>query len=339
MSRRLVAFLGGAIMLAMAVLVARVFREPISPLPGEETAQVGDSVSGSLQTAPQASLPSPLPSPDAMRMTSGDSSALPVTRVEAQPTVPAGVASVVEASASAPVQVTEAPVPPGATTDTVKLPAAPQDAAPSLEAQAESGKGKGASPASPAPAPAAQPAPEVSAPAAPAPQAGTPPAPDTEKGRPSSSAGAAPAAKAQAAASASPASSPSAAASSSAGTSDSGLKPGTLVTKSSLPARAGTRVVTGAVLTMDGDVVTLKLQGNDAMRGKAFMLTEPDRVVLDLEGDWKMEVPRVPSNRMVKALRTGRQGAATRLVFDMRVKPVKVDVTKPGASSLELTIR
>ena len=117
------------------------------------------------------------------------------------------------------------------------------------------------------------------------------------------------------------------------------IKPGTLVTKSSLPAKAGGQVVTSAVLTMDGDVVTLNLKGTSAMRGKTFMLVEPDRVVLDIEGDWKVEAPRVPSNRMVRALRVGSQDTATRLVFDMRVKPVKVKVTNPDADSLELTIR
>lgn len=350
MSRRLVVFLGGAIMLAMAVLVARMFREHVSPLPGEEVAQVGNSVSGSLQTAPQASLPSPLPPPDAMRMSSGDSAALPVTQVEARPALSAGVAPVVEDSPSGSVQVTEAPVPAAASAGAVELPVAPQDAAPSANREPQAGAGTGSSaeksPASPASAPAAQPAPKSAAPAsgAPARQTAVAPAPALAQSgnKPAASANAGPAAQTgtsatSAAKASAPSSTPSA--SSASGTSDKALKPGTLVTRSSLPAKAGARIVTAAVLTMDGDVVTLNLQGSDAIQGKAFMLTEPDRVVLDIEGDWKVEVPRVPSNRMVKALRTGSQGKATRLVFDMKVKPVRVNVAKSGASSLELTIR
>lgn len=120
---------------------------------------------------------------------------------------------------------------------------------------------------------------------------------------------------------------------------DKPLKPGTLVTKSSLPAKAGVRVVESATLTMDGDVVTLNLRGVAPMRGKSFMLTGPDRVVLDIDGDWKVEAPRVPSNRMVRSLRVGTQDKATRLVFDMRVTPLKVKVTNPTPDSLELTIR
>lgn len=351
MSRRLVVFLGGAIMLAMAVMVARMFREPVSSLPGEEVAQVGNSVSGSLQDAPQASLPSPLPSPDAMRMSSGDSAALPVTQVEARPALPAGVAPVVEDSASGSGQVTEAPAPAAAPADAVELPATPQGVAPSANREARPGSvaepggspSAGKSPASPALAPAASPAPEAAAPVpgTPARQAATASAPDaaqsTDKAEASVSVGSA--AKTAAASSVSSSSSSSPSSSPASGASDKTLKPGTLVTKSSLPAKAGARVVTAAVLTMDGDVVTLNLQGSGAMQGKAFMLTGPDRVVLDIEGEWKVEIPRVPSNRMVKALRTGRQGTATRLVFDMKVKPARVNVAKPGADSLELTIR
>lgn len=331
-SRRLVMFLCFIIMLALAVVVARLFSDPVPPVASEEVAPVGDSVSGSLQTEPQVSLPSPLPSPDAMVMSSGDSTRLPVTQVVETPSaLPAAPAPEVSDVPPGSVLVTEAPAPAGA----VELPAGPRDAASSAarEDQSKPAADEGASPASSTPTPAAQPVPEVStASATPAPdgsssQAAAPPAPDGAQGGDN-----APSARAGSAVKA-PAAPPAP------GKSDKALKPGTLVTKSTLPGKAGARVVTTAVLTMDGDVVTLNLEGNSAMRGKSFMLTGPDRVVLDIEGEWQVEAPRVPSNRMVKVLRTGRQGAATRLVFDMRVKPVKVNVTNPGANSLELTIR
>lgn len=253
-----------------------------------------------------------------------------MTHVEPQAEGPTGVAPVVKDSTFGSVQVTEPPA-----SSAVPAAVKPEDgdkapssssASPPEHPARETDKSRG--PTVPAPEkiePAAQSAPsstsdkpEVTPPSASA-------GPEVE-GKPASSPASAPTPAAPAA-------------SDKGGKADKPLKPGTLVTKSSLPAKAGGQVVTSAVLTMDGDVVTLNLKGTSAMRGKTFMLVEPDRVVLDIEGDWKVEAPRVPSNRMVRALRVGSQDTATRLVFDMRVKPVKVKVTNPDADSLELTIR
>ncbi len=330
MSRKWVLFLCAVIMLALALVVARVFREPLPPLSGEDVAQVGDSVSGPLQAAPQTPLPSPLPSPEAMIMSSGDSGDLPVTHVEPQAEGPTGVAPVVKDSTFGSVQVTE---PPASFRRSCRRKPEDGDKAPSSSSASppehparETDKSRGSTvPAPEKIEPAAQSAPsstsdkpEVTPPSASA-------GPEVE-GKPASSPASAPTPAAPAA-------------SDKGGKADKPLKPGTLVTKSSLPAKAGGQVVTSAVLTMDGDVVTLNLKGTSAMRGEDLMLVEPDRVVLDIEGDWKVEAPRVPSNRMVRALRVGSQDTATRLVFDMRVKPVKVKVTNPDADSLELTIR
>lgn len=308
MSRKWVLFLSAVIMLALALVVARVFREPLPPLAGNGAVQVGDSVTGPLQTAPAEPLPSPLPPPEAMLMSSGDSASLPVTTVEPQIGEPAGVAPVVRDSTSGSGLVTEPPRAPSA------LPPSSAD------------KTEPAS--SPAPI-----APGAEAPASPAPET----APPTRAVKPEDGDQPAPSVPSAAASESAPAPSPPPAVPDA--KADKPLKPGTLVTKSSLPAKAGSLVVTSATLAMDGDVVTLTLQGTGAMRGKTFILAGPDRVVLDIEGDWKMEAPRVPSNRMVRSLRVGARDQATRLVFDMRVKPLKVKVAHPAADSLELTIR
>ena len=69
------------------------------------------------------------------------------------------------------------------------------------------------------------------------------------------------------------------------------------------------------------------------------MLPSPDRVVLDIAGDWKLAVPRVPSNRMLRELRLGARGDGIRLVADMRVKPNKATLKQAGSRVLELRIR
>ncbi len=179
-------------------------------------------------------------------------------------------------------------------------------------------------------------------------QPSTPPAPEAAKPAPPAAAESAPAKPAPAApdpAAAQPAAEPSvpqaSATSAASATSGQAAAPerAPLVSKTSLPAKAGINVVTSATLTMDGDTVVLRLQGNAPLRGKAFLMGGPDRAVLDLQGVWSAEAPKVTSNRMVQALRVGNQGQTTRFVFDMRVKPGKVSLKQVNDKTLELTIR
>lgn len=117
------------------------------------------------------------------------------------------------------------------------------------------------------------------------------------------------------------------------------VRPGTIVTRGTLPAQSGKQVVTSSTLTMDGDVVTLRLEANSPIKGKSFILASPDRVVLDLSGSWKLAAPRVPSNRMLRELRVGAREDGIRLVFDMRVKPSSATVKQISSKVLELRIR
>lgn len=117
------------------------------------------------------------------------------------------------------------------------------------------------------------------------------------------------------------------------------VRPGTIVTRGTLPAQSGKQVVTSSTLTMDGDVVTLRLEANSPIKGKSFILASPDRVVLDLSESWKLAAPRVPSNRMLRELRVGAREDGIRLVFDMRVKPSSATVKQISSKVLELRIR
>lgn len=309
MSRKLFVPVSVIVMLVLALVVVRFFREPV---PEQEAPVVGsvagNTVTGPLEQAPLSPAAPPLPPASSMIMTSGDGADLPVSDVEPPSgEAPSSVASVTGEVSSGAAVVTEAPRPP--------VPAAEK-----TEAENRPGVAGTEGAAS------------VSDP-------GTPAAP-TGAARPAAS----PAPEAAPAASAKPAPEKAPAATPSAGQprrndEEMTRKPGTLVTESSLPARAGSPVITSARLTMDGDVVTLRLSGSQQLKGSAFLLREPDRVVLDLEGSWRVEAPRVPSNRMVKALRVGGQAEATRLVFDMKVKPVKAWVTQVDARTLELRIR
>lgn len=117
------------------------------------------------------------------------------------------------------------------------------------------------------------------------------------------------------------------------------LKANALVTSSSLEATASANVITKATLSMDGDQVQLLLVGSHALHGASFILDNPDRIVFDISGIWKMTVPRLISNRMVRDLRLGQTNSKTRLVFDMRVVPKSSEVLQISDNEIVLIFK
>ena len=98
------------------------------------------------------------------------------------------------------------------------------------------------------------------------------------------------------------------------------------------------RVVTSAKYAMKGSLIKLVLHGNAPMVGNFYVLTQPDRVVLDLAGNWDVELPKVPSNRLIASARVGQHDDKTRLVFDMK-NTGKVALVPLNRNALELRIQ
>jgi len=98
------------------------------------------------------------------------------------------------------------------------------------------------------------------------------------------------------------------------------------------------RVVTSTRFAMQGSLIKLVILGNSPMVGHYSILKDPDRVVLDLAGMWKITPPRVPSNRLIRAVRVGLHEDKTRLVFDMKTTG-KVTLVPLDRNALELRIQ
>jgi hypothetical protein len=116
------------------------------------------------------------------------------------------------------------------------------------------------------------------------------------------------------------------------------LSPVEDVLVSSDPAKTYDRVVTSAKFSMKGSLIKLTLRGNSPMIGHFYVLEDPDRVVLDLAGNWQIEVPKVPSNRLIGAVRVGQHEDKTRLVFDMK-NTGRVALVPLNRNALELRIQ
>ncbi len=66
----------------------------------------------------------------------------------------------------------------------------------------------------------------------------------------------------------------------------------------------------------------LRIESDNAFIGKTFVLPGPDRMVVDLGGEWKnVKAPSIPSNTLVKGVRIGKQNSGPRLVLDLTRPP------------------
>lgn len=87
------------------------------------------------------------------------------------------------------------------------------------------------------------------------------------------------------------------------------------------------RTVTRFVVYARESGATIRLVGSSPIRFKEpFALKAPDRVVVDLVGDWKIKAPGVPKNPLVTNIRLGKMDNRTRVVIDMS-GPAKVRYT------------
>lgn len=93
-----------------------------------------------------------------------------------------------------------------------------------------------------------------------------------------------------------------------------------------------------ASIKFEGSTAVLHLEGASGAQYKSFVLKEPDRMVVDLVGAWTVNVPTVPSNRVIKAVRVGKPGEKTRIVLDLDKGPDGHEVVKKGGA-LEVRVK
>lgn len=88
---------------------------------------------------------------------------------------------------------------------------------------------------------------------------------------------------------------------------------------------AGEKSATKFVIYARDKGATVRMGGNARMDYSSMTLENPNRVVVDLAGDWKFPPnPGIPKNELVSAVRVGQNGDKTRLVIDLKLKPRKV---------------
>ncbi len=101
----------------------------------------------------------------------------------------------------------------------------------------------------------------------------------------------------------------------------------------------GQKAISRTRLEIGPRSATFRLTGVADLQGKAFALKEPDRIVVDLNGAWGINLGKTPNNTILKSVRAGNQEANTRLVFDMHRPPRSFKLVQVAPKTLELQIR
>jgi len=101
----------------------------------------------------------------------------------------------------------------------------------------------------------------------------------------------------------------------------------------------GTKNITNIVVYATQEGATLRLGGDSPLVYKSMLLHNPDRFVLDFEGQWNVNIPGIPPNKLVKAIRVGRQADFTRMVVDLHRAPVSSRVIKTSPQRLDVRLR
>lgn len=107
------------------------------------------------------------------------------------------------------------------------------------------------------------------------------------------------------------------------------------VEKTAKDAKTGDMEIKRFVIYARENGATVRIGGGDRIHYTSMTLDNPDRIVLDLDGQWQFPPnPGVPKNEMVSNIRIGKNGDKTRVVIDLKGKPrsVRVLPTKKGDS-------
>ncbi len=111
-----------------------------------------------------------------------------------------------------------------------------------------------------------------------------------------------------------------------------------LITPTPQPAATDKVIKKVSVLTI-GSGVTVRFECTQLPRFSHLRLSSPERIVLDLNGQWDITAPGIPENAFVTNVRIGEQRRGTRIVIDLSQTPKDVRYLKYRETDLDVRIR
>ena len=111
-----------------------------------------------------------------------------------------------------------------------------------------------------------------------------------------------------------------------------------LTTKAPAKLAAGQTAITATRLEL-GKSVVFRMTGAAPIKTKTLLLKDPNRYVVDLQGNWGIQLPRVPKDLWISGIRLGHHEESTRLVFELTRAPVSAKVVKINTTTVEVRIQ
>ncbi|MDR0466520.1 MAG: AMIN domain-containing protein [Deltaproteobacteria bacterium] len=105
------------------------------------------------------------------------------------------------------------------------------------------------------------------------------------------------------------------------------------------PAGGGVKNIANSVILVTQEGATLRLPSEAPLECKPTQMRNPERLVLDCAGQWNMTVPSVPQNKIIKAIRVGRQADSTRIVIDLHRALTSHRLSKTTPNGLDVRLR
>ncbi len=103
--------------------------------------------------------------------------------------------------------------------------------------------------------------------------------------------------------------------------------------------KAAEKVIKKITVANIGDGVTVRLDSSEMPSYNTIRLTSPERLVVDLNGTWKLRAPGVPKNPFVSNVRIGLHKDGTRIVIDLKKVPSAIRYLKYEEHGLDIRLR
>ena len=102
-------------------------------------------------------------------------------------------------------------------------------------------------------------------------------------------------------------------------------------------SQTGNHTLKSIGLHFSGNQIFLRIEAGTAFPFSIFPLVAPDRLVIDLPGNWKgIQTPSVPSNQLVSNVRVGQQKKGPRYVVDLTRKPAGHELVRVSDTIIEI---
>ncbi|MDD2967355.1 MAG: AMIN domain-containing protein [Desulfovibrionaceae bacterium] len=109
--------------------------------------------------------------------------------------------------------------------------------------------------------------------------------------------------------------------------------------KAKEPAKAAAGVISGIRVVPNSTGAQVHIKANAPVHYTSSRMSNPERLVIDLQGKWKIKAPGVPKNSAVSNVRIAKWEKTTRIVLDLKKKNAAVQWEKSDPAHLTVKIK